>query len=80
MNENVPVYEWEDAIKFIAERSNINKETIEKVLELEEEYLKTIGVVVEEENTNPLWMIDGMQRTEGNINLDNPSQRNPTQW
>lgn len=81
MDNNIPVYELEDAINFITEKSDIEKDTIKKVLELEEEYLKSIGVIVEEEeNTNPLWMIDGTQRTEESINLDKPSQRNSTQF
>ena len=72
---------WEYAIDFISERSNIEKDTIKKVLELEEEYMKSIGVIVDkEERTNPLWTIDGMQRIEESINIDNPSQRNYTQW
>lgn len=49
MNKNTPVYEWEDAINFIAERCDIDKEVIEKVLGLEEDYMRSIGVIVEEE-------------------------------
>ena len=49
MNGNTPVYEWEDAINFIAGRCDINKETIEKVLSLEEDYMRTIGIIVDEE-------------------------------
>jgi hypothetical protein len=46
MNENIPVYDWNDAINFIAERCNIDKETIENVLLLEEDYMRTIGIIV----------------------------------
>lgn len=49
-DENTPVYEWEDATNFIAERCDIDKETIEKVLLLEEDYMRTIGVIVDEED------------------------------
>ena len=49
MSENTPVYEWEDAINFIAERCDVDKETIEKVLLLEEDYMRTIGIIVNEE-------------------------------
>lgn len=49
MNENTPVYEWEDAINFIAERCNIDKEIIEKVLLLEEDYMRSIGIIVDKE-------------------------------
>lgn len=48
MNKNTPVYEWEDAINFIAERCDIDKETIEKVLILEEDYMRSIGIIVEQ--------------------------------
>lgn len=48
MNENTPVYEWEDVIDFIAGRCDIDKETIEKVLILEEDYMRSIGVIVEQ--------------------------------
>lgn len=49
MNENTPVYEWEDAINFIVERCDIDKETIEKVLILEEDYMRSIGIIVGQE-------------------------------
>ena len=49
MNSNTPVYEWEDAINYIAERCDVDKETIEKILLLEEDYMITIGVIVDEE-------------------------------
>ena len=49
MNGNTPVYEWEDAINYIAERCDVDKETIEKVLLLEEDYMRTIGIIVDEE-------------------------------
>ena len=49
MNDNTPVYEWEDAINYIAERCDVDKETIEKVLLLEEDYMRTIGIIVDEE-------------------------------
>ena len=49
MNGNTTVYEWEDAINYIAERCDVDKETIEKVLLLEEDYMRTIGIIVDEE-------------------------------
>ena len=49
MNENTPVYEWEDAINFIAERCDSDKETIEKVLILEEDYMRSVGIIVGQE-------------------------------
>lgn len=48
MNENTPVYEWEDAINFIAERCDIDEEVIEKVLLLEEDYMRSVEIIVEE--------------------------------
>lgn len=49
MNDNTPVYNWEDAIKFITERCNLSEDVIIEVLELEEEYMKSVGIIVEEE-------------------------------
>jgi len=46
--DNIPVYEYEDAINFIAERCDIDKDTIEKVLMLEEDYMRSIGIIVDE--------------------------------
>lgn len=41
------VYYDEDAIKFIHSRSDLNRDVINKVLELELEYMKSIGLVYE---------------------------------
>lgn len=49
MDNNTPVYDYEDAINFIAERCDINKDTIEKVLMLEEDYMRSIGIISDEE-------------------------------
>lgn len=49
MNDNAPVYDYEDAINFIAERCDISKDTIEKVLLLEEDYMRSIGIMSDEE-------------------------------
>lgn len=45
MDNNIPVYDYEDAISFIVERCDINKDTIEKVLMLEEDYMHSIGII-----------------------------------
>ena len=50
MDNNTPVYDYEDAINFIAERCDINKDTIEKVLMLEEDYMRSIGIISDEES------------------------------
>lgn len=47
--DNIPVYDFEEAVKFIGVRSNISKEIIEKVLMLEEDYMRSIGVISDEE-------------------------------
>lgn len=60
MNDT-PVYEWEDAINFIAERCNIDKDTIETVFTLEEDYMKSIGIIMEEQSN---FEIDGQQREQ----------------
>lgn len=51
----------EDAINFIAERCNIDKDTIETVLTLEEDYMKSIGIIMEEQSN---FEIDGQQREQ----------------
>lgn len=48
MNDT-PVYDYEDAIVFIRERSNISRNIIEKVLMLEEEYMRSIGIISDED-------------------------------
>ena len=48
MNDT-PVYDYEDAINFIGERSNISRDIIEKVLMLEEDYMRSIGIISNEE-------------------------------
>jgi hypothetical protein len=46
MNENeVLVYDVNDAINFIAERCDIDKETISTVLELDEDYMRSVGII-----------------------------------
>lgn len=44
-----PMYVVTDAIDFIAERCDIDKETIAKVLSIEEDYMRSLGLIVEEE-------------------------------
>ena len=50
--DKVLIYVWEttvlDAIRFIHERSNLSEDTIIKVLEFEEEYMKSIGIITED--------------------------------
>lgn len=61
--DNTPVYDYEEAINFISERCNISKDTIEKVLMLEEDYMRSIGIVVDEQEEF-FEIIDGKQRME----------------
>ena len=46
---NMPIYDYDDAINFIAERSDIGKDVIEKVLSLEEDYMRSIGIIENED-------------------------------
>lgn len=50
MDNNTPVYGFDDAVNFIAERCDISKEVIEKVLMLEEDYMRSIGIISDEES------------------------------
>ena len=47
MNDT-PIYEYEDAINFISEKCDVGKDIIEKVLLLEEDYMRSIGIIVDE--------------------------------
>lgn len=65
MADEMLVFDWEDAVNFIAERCEIDKETIEKVLSLEEDYMRSVGIIDEDENSSEsdIYNIDGRQRT-----------------
>lgn len=45
---DAPIYVFEDAVNFIAERCNIDRETIEKILMLEDDYMRSVGIIIEE--------------------------------
>lgn len=47
MEENTPIYSWDDAINFIVERCKVDKDTIEKVLNLEEDYMRSVGIIMD---------------------------------
>jgi len=46
--DNTPVYGYKDAINFVAERCDIDKDTIEKVLMLEEDCMRSVGIIIDE--------------------------------
>lgn len=46
--ENTPVYEFEDAVNFISEKCDIDKDIIEKVLLLEEDFMRSVGIITDE--------------------------------
>ena len=51
--ENVPeeiVYDWNNAIEFIHDRCNLSRDMIDEVLELEQEYMESIGIAVKVES------------------------------
>lgn len=48
--DNAPVYYVDEAVEFIFERSGINKNVINKVLELEADYLRSLGLIVDLNN------------------------------
>lgn len=47
MSDNMPVYNWDDAVEYILSRSDFEKDFVEKVLELEEEYMRNVGIISE---------------------------------
>lgn len=50
--ENAPIYEFYDAVDYIAERCDVDRDTVEKVLLLDGDY-------IEEHNGEPIWDFDG---------------------
>lgn len=44
----VPMYYVTDAIKFICDRSELSEEVVSQVLDLEMDYMRSIGIVIEE--------------------------------
>lgn len=46
------MYNYEDAINFICKRLGLSKYIVEKVLEAELDYMKSIGLVVELEGND----------------------------
>ena len=48
MNENMdyPVLEFEDCINYIADKTKLDKEIIESVLNAETEFMEKVGIVV----------------------------------
>lgn len=48
MDNNAPMYYVEDAIEFIRSRSGLDYDIVSQVLELEEDYMRSIGLIIEE--------------------------------
>ena len=46
---NEPIYNVEEAVNYIAKRCDVNKETIENILDLELDYMVSIGLSTIEE-------------------------------
>lgn len=46
--DNTPVYDFDEAVKFISERCDVDRNVIDKILMLEEDYMRSIGII---ENT-----------------------------
>ena len=48
MNENMdyPVLEFEDCINYIVDKTKLDKEIIESVLNVETEFMEKVGIVV----------------------------------
>lgn len=46
--DNTPVYDYDEAVKFISERCEIERNIIDKILMLEEDYMRSIGIICDE--------------------------------
>lgn len=60
-------YNMDDAIDFIVKNFDIDRTTVERVLELEEEWMENVGIAtpLEEMNKDELFSMDGKQRMAG---------------
>lgn len=47
MDKDAPMYYHEDAVEYIRSRSGLSEKLINKVLELEMDYMRSIGLVYE---------------------------------
>lgn len=43
--DNTLVYDYDEAVKFISERCEIERNIIDKILMLEEDYMRSIGII-----------------------------------
>lgn len=43
--DNTPVYDYDEAVKFISERCDVDRNVIDKILMLEEDYMRSIGII-----------------------------------
>lgn len=50
--DDTPMYVHEDAVKFIKKRLGLSEYIIEKVLEAELDYMRSLGLVVDLEEEN----------------------------
>ena len=48
MDNNMPVYDFEETINFFSEKCDISRDNIETVLMLEEDYMRSIGIISDE--------------------------------
>ena len=46
-DENAKIFDLKEAVKFISDRCTLSEKEIETVLSLEEEYMKSIDVIIE---------------------------------
>lgn len=44
-NKEIPVLNFNELVKYIQEKTEYNKEVIEKVLDLETEYMVQLGII-----------------------------------
>lgn len=51
-NKNIPVLDFEEMVGWIELETDYDRDTIQHILEMETEWLKQAGVVIEGENPN----------------------------
>ncbi len=51
-NKEIPVLDFEEMVDWIENETDYDRETIQHILEMETEWMKQVGVIIEGENPN----------------------------
>lgn len=51
-NKDIPVLDFEEMVDWIESETDYDRDTIQHILEMETEWMKKAGVIIEDENPN----------------------------